>query len=642
MLLTQVNPQDGLHFKKPVNLNARVSIIIGKNGAGKSRLLRAVATGNITVTDDSSIIPVSRIRLDSRLDARFGSEHIMGLGHGQDFRSQLHELYLNNRGKFNKDPFKSIQALGQTLGSINHSGMGSPNLHSMVAHVASIASEKTGIDINSLNIKDIDDYYSPEAGGTLGQLNIAAVVRLYISRIRENRQAKFDNNEFGETNVVYSEEEFEKKFGPPPWDVINTLLKDGLGHEYRISIPELRDRKPYELKLFRFDGKEIASGALSNGEGSLLWLVFTMYSANLGLNDRLPKLLLLDEPDSFLHPAMMEKFYNALNVIVEKFDCKIIMTTHSPTTVALSGDYDIYEVDENMLVQIEKDAAISNLLRGVNQVSILYTHRRQVYVESNGDDSIYTEIFRLVRSWNYLKNSFISLAFIPAAPKLPDASVASIVRASFGGVSDEKMEEFLAKINGEGNSASIKATVKSLSSRGNQTVHGIIDWDLNNKAAHHIHVHAENIFYSMENAVLNPLTLGVYLLTQHQKKINVSDFGLPPAFDSLSLYAGSFDFQIIVNKICEKVLGVGDDMNTVRCEFLGGQVVNIPTRYAHHHGHKLQDRIFEKFEFLKEVAKKRPLMEDVIGKTIGPFNGRMLPRSFLDLFTAIQLNEISV
>ncbi|WP_421310251.1 AAA family ATPase [Aeromonas sp. 603696] len=136
-----------------------------------------------------------------------------------------------------------------------------------------------------------------------------------------------------------------------------------------------------------------------------------------------PKLLLLDEPDAFLHPKMVVKMYNVLKVFSENFSVKIIITTHSPTTVALSPENSTFMVCSNNVISITKDEGIAELLDGITQISINPENRRQVYVESQYDADVYQAIFSKLVHNSELVDSKISLNFVSSGPKMPEQQI---------------------------------------------------------------------------------------------------------------------------------------------------------------------------------------------------------------------------
>jgi len=56
--------------------------------------------------------------------------------------------------------------------------------------------------------------------------------------------------------------------------------------------------------------------------------------------------LLLDEVDASLHPSMIKNLLDVIEKIFLKNGCKVILATHSPTTVALAPEESIYEISK--------------------------------------------------------------------------------------------------------------------------------------------------------------------------------------------------------------------------------------------------------------------------------------------------------
>lgn len=75
---------------------------------------------------------------------------------------------------------------------------------------------------------------------------------------------------------------------------------------------------------------------ISSGEKVLIALaLLEMNSPHVGSVP--PKLILLDEIDCVLHPAAIPQMFEVIrNVFIKEIGCHVILTTHSPTTVALA------------------------------------------------------------------------------------------------------------------------------------------------------------------------------------------------------------------------------------------------------------------------------------------------------------------
>jgi predicted ATPase len=59
----------------------------------------------------------------------------------------------------------------------------------------------------------------------------------------------------------------------------------------------------------------------------------------------LPRALLLDEIDASLHPSMIRTLLNAVQTAFVDKGSKVIVATHSPTTVALTPASSLYFVE---------------------------------------------------------------------------------------------------------------------------------------------------------------------------------------------------------------------------------------------------------------------------------------------------------
>mgnify|MGYP006183719209 CR=1 FL=1 len=116
-----------------------------------------------------------------------------------------------------------------------------------------------------------------------------------------------------------------------------------------------------------------------------------------------PKLLLLDEPDAHLHPSMSQQFLNVIkNVLVDKFDVQIIMTTHSPSTVILAPNDSIYEmsrVEPRIRRCVSKNHAVSLLTSGLVYVG---EGTKYFLVEDNDDVAFYSFVYNQLTTDNQI------------------------------------------------------------------------------------------------------------------------------------------------------------------------------------------------------------------------------------------------
>ena len=77
----------------------------------------------------------------------------------------------------------------------------------------------------------------------------------------------------------------------------------------------------------------------------------------------------------------------------------------------------------------------------------------------------------------------------------------------------------------------VKKLTNDLRASGNSFVYGIVDWDLKNKSENGVVVIGEGSRYSIENFILDPVYVGIYLLRDGQ--ISPKQFGLEENFNYL-------------------------------------------------------------------------------------------------------------
>jgi hypothetical protein len=94
-------------------------------------------------------------------------------------------------------------------------------------------------------------------------------------------------------------------------------------------------------------------------------LVASVYKASADRD--FPDLLLLDEVDASLHPSMMRNMLDVIDRIFLKHRVKVILITHSPTTIALAPESAIHVMNRtgpSRLVKKSKSDALAILTEG--------------------------------------------------------------------------------------------------------------------------------------------------------------------------------------------------------------------------------------------------------------------------------------
>lgn len=167
MRFGSVNEFQGLKFTTNVESNTNIAAIIGRNGAGKTRLLKAIAEGKIQVFVNDAVVPQGGIRYLAMDQLQPGLVFNFDALQHREQQRQAVVQYGTHKGKFKIDPAQSIAAIG-------HQGMGgrmNVNIH-LVAQVASRASQVLGKDVNELDDVDIADFFSDGALMAMGSLNV--------------------------------------------------------------------------------------------------------------------------------------------------------------------------------------------------------------------------------------------------------------------------------------------------------------------------------------------------------------------------------------------------------------------------------------------------------------------------------------
>lgn len=166
-------------------------------------------------------------------------------------------------------------------------------------------------------------------------------------------------------NIKYlTHESFIDTYGASPIEQINQVLKQYDCNSYFLKTNDLdikigQDKNQFQIQITLVQEEnniETTFEELSSGEKTLIALTLLIYKSRK--NKILPRVLLLDEIDASLHPSMIKRLLNTLiEIFIKKHKMKIIMATHSPTTIAFSEEDSIFIINKgNVLQKIEKQS----------------------------------------------------------------------------------------------------------------------------------------------------------------------------------------------------------------------------------------------------------------------------------------------
>lgn len=426
---------------------------------------------------------------------------------------------------------------------------------------------------NISEFRDIDFYSTPLSeqiidNNSLFESRIELIFYNYAKRRDKNQREYFNKKEYGDENDSISDNDFVINHRPP-WELINQILsKHGINFYFKdidkrfdpsLNLDFQLKKKGLEIPI-KFDD-------LSSGEKVIIGLILKLFTSDYyNKNLNFPELLILDEPDAFLHPEMSKLLIDVLQeTFVEKYGIKVIISTHSPSTIALCPENNIFQLKNGLdssLKQISKDSALQILTSFIPTLSIDYQSHRQIFVESPTDVNYYQSIYNKHQQYE------------PMAHKL----------------------YFISNSYGKSNCAEVYKIVKELRKSGNTTSFGFVDWDLTNISEDFIFVHGENLRYSIENYLFDPLYVIVLLMDMNNAHNICESIGIDRSYNQFLIGQESEErLQEIVKffflEFEKKFPAYKFDTGLKEIEYLNGKKVKIPEWYLRSQGHDLVGKL---------------------------------------------------
>lgn len=334
-------------YKSIKNLNEielpDLTIITGKNGCGKSQLLEAIAKGDVTVVgyeaEEVENYDFNQFDIKGRnslSDTRRKDIilEIAKLKEEADFE-QIKKLFDKPKSNIFRHYFKDTTILGKT---------------DFFNFFIDKYNERNIFD---LNINDILSEYIEQ-----DNLENNDLKNLFITFVKEEVK-KILPEDCGGEGCSY--ENFDQKYcEEAPWVKLNTYLKDlGVKHIFKAPSKNPDENLNYQVKLFLGEESMFYSD-LSSGEKILCQLALFKYKKKI----KNKKIILMDEMDASLHPSIIKKMLDIINEEFIKNGTKVILVTHSPTTVALADEESLFSLENCELKKISKENAINILSEG--------------------------------------------------------------------------------------------------------------------------------------------------------------------------------------------------------------------------------------------------------------------------------------
>lgn len=628
----------GFQLKLSADVDSDIVVLTGKNGSGKTRLLESMQNRSSEVRIGGELIDSKEISIvsHSTLNPNFG--------HGYD----VNQLQARVTGTLRfYDQIKHVFDLPYDQSQVeqySRSSMGRDNSldYMSLFRLVSSISKTLGKPASELTHDEIILHFEEPANNILGIQNISTISNQYIKRKEQNEINEWKNT-IKKIDIDYlTDDQFVDVFGNKPWLTINGILNDTFEGKFQFNIPdETLKSYAYQAQLIQSDtGIPVGVDALSSGEKTLLWLALTLFNSQYYNSTivKVPKVLLIDEPDAFLHPKMVVKMYKVLDSFQRNFDSKILITTHSPTTVALAPDNSVYIIEQGVLKLVEKDVAISELLDGITQISLSPENRRQVFVESQYDANIYQLIYSKLVHRSTIIDPKISLNFVSSGPKMPIKQIEDKVKQILKIDDLGRIQEFLQAVNGVGSCSHVIGQVHALSESGNNSVRGIIDWDRSNRSDNEIVVFGEGYAYSIENIALDPIC--IMLLLHMNKPATFTMVDVCGQNNSWLEWLKDIELlQVSLDKFILKVLGRVNNKDATISYFSGVKLLT-DFEYLTKEGHSLEKMVKQNYPQLNAFSKSGKdgeLKWEIVQKSMITYtNCEFIPKAFESAISAVQ------
>ncbi|MET4107281.1 ATP-binding protein [Hymenobacter sp. UYP22] len=589
---------------------ASLSIVTGLNGAGKSQLLEVISQRYNDAfnnkrngqSEDQSFLDhnfkfnrfsqgangFSNISLDNQKftygDLKLIVETIYNYKHPRINNSN------NYNGSFSYEQEQQLNTLLEARNSTNRfyhlAKSKAPAIWDFLCSTLNKdENDITPFDI-SLNLPDhiiFEDYYMSN-GATLS-FTFFLFEYKRLARINAGLPDEQDIAPWEILNEAIEASRLPYKISAPNSEDIARVFQSGINESLNIpfSITITHTSKQYNLQFYD----------LSSGERILMSLAMLLYYAKENGVDQ--DILLLDEPDAHLHPSMTKQFFNVVyDVLVKKHGVKVIMTTHSPSTVALAPEADdcsIYELrkDPTLLSKVNsREEAINSLTEGM---VLVMPSTRTVLIEGKDDKPFYQALYRLLND-NKLLNGYATITFVSGT-----------------GVN------------------SVNHWSKGLRESGlSETIRGIIDKDNGNNTS-------DGIFrldrYSIENYMLDPILI---FATGKIIPNNVPKYDISSGEEEKIRNLSQVQIQNISNSILAhvkpKIKNIKqNEEDIIPVTYTNGYTIDYPRWFIERRGKEL-------FGIFNEEYGRNLTRE---GLTNSLKRIQLIPNDILDLFREVQV-----
>lgn len=357
------------------------TVLTGVNGAGKSHFLGAIENESIAISDINALkIKIASFSYETfklnnepsyNLEAikkkansawHFYNNTIVPIAQSQttnkestltldEYKSLKEECKDKNKSFWSIAPEQYTKNVKDFFNQLN-------NQHQNKEEFAGIRelAQKVQCGFHDIEKEHFMELYTPMISkNSFLPEQIGQIFWDYHIKSNENDLAEHHNQKYGKNEAVLTEDEFISRHGEKPWKAINKILNQFHSLKYKVNSPEGKKfSDSFQLKLEHLDKNNlnVDFNNLSSGEKILMALVASIYRASTSTG--FPNLLLLDEIDASLHPSMIQNMLDAIQDIFLNKGIKVILVTHSPTTIALAPEESIFVMKQSGSNRIEK------------------------------------------------------------------------------------------------------------------------------------------------------------------------------------------------------------------------------------------------------------------------------------------------
>ncbi|MEO7932299.1 MAG: AAA family ATPase [Chthoniobacterales bacterium] len=475
--LTFQKPHRSIKELPPIELND-FALITGVNGAGKSHLLEAIEKGLVQVAGINAVEGIKRydwtnltVKLDEvgdPLETRKRKEQAIAAGQKaiEELRQALVRWFTTHAVKTGQDLADCDWLLLADDAAITDIIIRDKSATFSQSHIAKVVEgfvklrDQIPSDL-SKKLKQFGEFASELiqrakekecsllkldatdlrgcvplswAQAPLLDFRFAELFTAYHATFERNRINRYYAEHEGNTDLPWLDEEaFVRRYGPKPWDLANRVLeKASLRYKFNQPTASLEEGSKFTLRLTdRSDPQiELKVADLSSGERILLSITLLLYQVTTNQQlAALPQMLVLDEVDAPLHPSFTKLLLEVLkDTLVDQYGLKILLTTHSPSTVALAPENSLYELDRHPrhLKPVTRAHAVQVLTSGF--VTVMPTSR-VVVVESSFDSLCHAELCESITGAGFLAST-PPLSFLQASKEGDDGSNGGVAQVN--------------------------------------------------------------------------------------------------------------------------------------------------------------------------------------------------------------------